>query len=235
MLKRNVQRLLLLLVLMPGAQSQAQAGTAEQDPWEGVNRQVFAFNDFLDRNLLLPVTRGYMRWVPQPIQTGVHNFFGNLDDVVSLFSNILQLKPHNSAQDFSRVVGNTIFGVLGFIDFSTALGIPKQHEEFGQVLGYWGMPSGPYVVLPFLGPSNVRDGLSRVPNSQLAPPYEVDKNRWYWSAQGLSLVDTRAGLTQSEGLISGDRYSFIRDAYMQRRAFLVNDGVQDAGFQDDGF
>lgn len=232
MLKRNLQ-CLLVLVLVFGAQ--AQAGAAEQDPWEGVNRQVFVFNDFLDRNLLLPVTRGYMRWMPQPIQVGVHNFFGNLDDVVSLFSNALQLKPRDTAQDFGRVVGNTLFGVLGLMDVATPLGLPKQDEEFGQVLGYWGVPAGPYVVLPFLGPSNVRDGLSLAPNSQAAPPYAVHKNSWYWGVQGLSLVDTRAGLTQAEGLISGDRYTFIRDAYMQRRAFLVSDGVQADGFQDDGF
>lgn len=233
MFKRNLQRLLLLLLLVPGAVAWAES--AEQDPWEGFNRRVFAFNDFLDRNLLLPVTRSYMRWVPQPVQSGVHNFFGNLEDVVSLFSNALQLKPHNTAQDFSRVVSNTFFGMLGLLDVATPLGIPKQDEEFGQVLGYWGVPAGPYLVVPFLGPSNVRDGLAIVPNWQLAPPYGVEQNRWYWGAHGLSLVDARAGLTRTEGLISGDRYSFIRDAYMQRRAFLVSDGIQAEGFKDDGF
>ncbi len=212
-----------------------QAASSEIDPWEGFNRKVYAFNDFFDRNLLLPVTRGYMAVTPDIVQTGVHNFFGNLDDVVSLAGNLLQLKFHNAAQDFSRVVFNTFFGLGGLIDVATPMGIPKQHEEFGQVLGYWGVPSGPYLVLPFLGPSNVRDGLSVYPNSMLHPTSQADDNRNYWAMFGLRTVDKRADLVEAEGLISGDRYSFIRDAYMQRRAFLVNDGMIIDGFGDDGF
>ncbi len=228
-----MQRWLLLLLVFPGTQCWAEP--AASDPWEGFNRQMYAFNELLDRNLLLPVARGYRAWVPQPLQTGVHNFFGNLEDVVSLFSNVLQLKPHNSAQDVSRVVANTVFGIGGILDVATPLGIAKQQEEFGQVLGYWGVPSGPYLVLPFFGPSNIRDGLAILPNSWLSPLDSVDQDRSYWGAQGLALVDTRAGLIRAEGLISGDRYSFIRDAYLQRRAFLVNDGMLVDGFTDDGF
>ena len=208
---------------------------SEVDPWEGFNRKVFEFNEFFDRNLLLPVTRGYMAVTPGFVQTGVHNFFGNLDDVVSLFSNVLQLKFRNAGQDVGRVVANTFFGIGGLIDVATPMGVPKQHEEFGQVLGYWGVPTGPYLVLPFLGPSNVRDGLSWYPNALMHPTANVEKDRVYWAAFSLWVVDKRARLTKAEGLISGDKYSFIRDAYLQRREFLVNDGMIVDSFDDDAF
>ncbi|MEH6825831.1 MAG: VacJ family lipoprotein [Motiliproteus sp.] len=227
-----LQRLLMFVLLTTC--SSVWAGS-DVDPWEGFNRRVYTFNDFLDRNLLLPVTRIYVAVTPQPIRTGVHNVFGNLEDVVSLVSNVLQLKLHNSAQDFARVVGNTLFGVLGIFDVATPLGLPKQREEFGQVLGYWGVPAGPYLMLPFLGPSSVRDGISVYPNSLLAPTSALEQNGTYWGVRALEVVDTRAGLIQAESLVSGDRYSFIRDAYMQRREFLVNDGVASDGFEDDGF
>tara|TARA_R110002094_G_scaffold75143_5_gene82447 strand:+ start:289 stop:990 length:702 start_codon:yes stop_codon:yes gene_type:complete len=233
MFKPMLQRLLLLALFVPCGP--AWADSSEIDPWEGFNRQIFAFNDFLDRNLLLPVTRGYVAWVPGPVRTGVHNFLGNLDDVVSLFSNALQLKPRNTAQDFGRVVGNTVFGLLGLLDVATPLGIPKQHEDIGQVLGYWGAPSGPYLVLPLIGPSNIRDGLAIIPNGLLSPAVAIEPEYLYWNLQAVSIIDTRAGLIKSEGLLSGDRYGFIRDAYMQRRAFLVNDGMATDSFKDDGF
>ncbi|WP_243633808.1 MlaA family lipoprotein [Motiliproteus coralliicola] len=205
----------------------------EVDPWEGFNRKVFEFNEFFDRNLLLPVTEGYIAVTPEPVQTGVSNFFGNLDDFVSLVSNLLQLKMHNAAQDTSRVVANTFFGLGGLIDVATPMGIAKQDEEFGQVLGYWGVPSGPYLVLPFLGPSNVRDGIAWYPNVMIHPTSQMDQDRYYWGLVALWAVDRRAGLIETEGLISGDRYSFIRDAYLQRREFQVNDGMIDDEFGDE--
>ncbi len=230
---RWLRALVALCLLSPV--SLAQAESSAVDPWEGFNRQVYAFNDFFDRNLLLPVTRGYLAVVPGPVQAGVHNFFGNLDDVVSLASNLLQLKLHNAAQDFSRVIANTFFGIGGLIDVATPLGIPKQNEEFGQVLGYWGVPAGPYLMLPFFGPSNIRDGISLYPNALLNPTSAVDNEEVYLAMFGIETIDKRAAVMGVEGLISGDRYSFIRDAYMQRRAFLVNDGMLMDGFGDDGF
>ncbi|MEH6650720.1 MAG: VacJ family lipoprotein [Motiliproteus sp.] len=241
-MNRSLQALLawLLLSVGSGLAMTAQAASSEVDPWEGFNRKMYSFNDFMDRNLLLPVTRGYVSVMPDLVQSGIHNFFGNLDDVVSLAGNLLQLKMHNSAQDFSRIVANTFFGIGGLIDVATPLGVPKQYEEFGQVLGYWGVPAGPYLVLPFWGPSNVRDGLSVYPNAMLHPTSLADDNRNYWAMFGVWTIDRRAALIDAEGLISGDRYSFIRDAYMQRREFLVNDGMimddfGDDGFGDDGF
>lgn len=238
MFNRSFRMLLALSVLCLVVP--AQAADAELDPWEGFNRKVYSFNDFMDRHLLLPVTRGYVAVAPDMVQTGVHNFFGNLDDVVSLAGNLLQFKFHNSAQDFSRVVANSVFGIGGLIDVATPLGIAKQHEELGQALGYWGVPPGPYLVLPFWGPSNVRDGLSLYPNAMLHPASAADDNSTFWAMFGVWTVDKRARLIDAEGIISGDRYSFIRDAYMQRRAFLVNDGAimddfGDDGFGDDGF
>ena len=233
-LNRNIRALVALVLMMVGGPVLAKQ-SSEVDPWEGFNRQVFEFNEFFDRNLLLPVTRGYMAVTPQPVQTGVSNFFGNLDDYVSLFSNLMQLKLRNAGQDTGRVVANTIFGLGGIFDVATPMGIPKQHEEFGQVLGYWGVPTGPYLVLPFLGPSNVRDGISWYPNALMHPSSQANKDRVYWSLVALWAIDKRASLTQAEGLVSGDKYSFIRDAYLQRREFLVNDGAISDDFGDDGF
>ncbi|MEH6469926.1 MAG: VacJ family lipoprotein [Halopseudomonas sp.] len=233
MLYKSIQALLVVGLL--AISSLVQADNAEVDPWEAFNRKTFVFNEYFDRHLLLPITRGYIAVLPQPVRTGVSNFFGNLDDVVSLSSNLLQLKFHNAAQDGSRIAANTVFGLGGLIDVATPIGVPKQYEEFGQVLGYWGVPSGPYLVLPFLGPSNVRDGLSWYPNAMLHPTSYAEQNRVYWALFSVWMIDKRAGLIQAEGLISGDKYSFIRDAYMQRREFLVNDGMIVDGFGDDAF
>ncbi|WP_210397692.1 MlaA family lipoprotein [Motiliproteus sediminis] len=229
-----IQRVLLWVVVL-GWVNGAAAEEVNPDPWEGFNRKMFAFNEAVDEYLWLPATKGYRYITPEPVQRGVHNFVGNLNDVVSLFSNILQLKFHNSMQDLARVVVNTTFGLGGLFDVATPAGVAKQHEEFGQVLGYWGVPSGPYLVLPFLGPSNIRDGFSWLPNAYLHPVTFYDDESFNWSYTLLYALDLRSELMKSEALISGDRYTFIRDAYMQRREYLVNDGQIDDIYGDDGF
>ena len=205
------------------------------DPWSGFNRTMFSFNEALDENILLPVTKGYRAVVPDPVEKGVHNFFGNLGDVGTLFNSLFQLKFRDAAHNVSRITANTFFGIAGLIDVATPLGIEKKSEDFGQTLGYWGVDTGPYLVLPFFGPSNVRDGLSLLPDSYLDPITYVEGDDARFLLRGLRVVDMRSGLINAERLISGDRYSFMRDAYLQRREFLVTDGEIDETFDDDGF
>ena len=162
-------------------------------------------------------------------------FFGNLGDVGTLFNSLFQLKFHDAAHNISRITANTFFGIAGLIDVATPLGLEKKNEDFGQTLGYWGVDTGPYLVLPFFGPSNVRDGISLLPDSYLDPVTYVEGDDARFWLKGLRVIDMRSQLISTERLISGDRYSFIRDAYLQRRKFLVADGAVEETFDDDGF
>ncbi|MEH6627390.1 MAG: VacJ family lipoprotein [Motiliproteus sp.] len=224
----------LLLLCVSGFAS-ANSGNEAGDPWEGFNRGIFSFNDALDRNILVPVTKGYRFVMPDVAEKGVHNFFENLGDISTFINSLLQGKVDDATQDLARVAFNSTFGLLGVIDVASPMGIDKHDEDFGQTLGYWGVDSGPYLVLPLLGPSNVRDGVSLIPDHYLDPiTYFEDSNDRLW-LQAIRVVDTRAGLMESEKLISGDRYSFIRDAYLQRREFLVTDGEVGESFDQDNF
>lgn len=207
---------------------------ADADPWEGFNRAVFSFNDTLDRYALKPAAKSYKAITPDIIETGVSNFFGNLSDVGSMLNNVLQLKGGAAGQDFGRIMFNSTVGLGGIIDVATPMGLPEHNEDFGQTLGYWGVETGPYLVLPLLGPSNIRDGLGLIPDSMVDPVAEVDPIRTRNQLYGLRIIDTRAGLLAAEELLTGDRYTAMRDAYLQRREFLVNDGKV-ASFDQDQF
>jgi phospholipid-binding lipoprotein MlaA len=194
------------------------------DPWEGFNRGVFNFNESLDRAILKPVAQGYRFIMPDVAEQGVSNFFDNLRDVVTFFNNVLQLKPVEATQDLSRVLINTTIGIGGLFDVASAMNIPKNDEDFGQTLGAWGVESGPYLVLPLFGPSTVRDGVGIIPDMYLDPLNQVESDELRYGLKVLNVVDKRASLLDREGVITGDRYSFIRDAYLQKREFEVNDG-----------
>lgn len=153
------------LSLLP-AMSQA---ASEEDPWESFNRPIFRFNDTVDTYALKPIAQGYRAVTPQFLEDGVHNVFGNIGDVGNLANNLLQGKLHNAGVDTGRLIFNTTFGVLGFFDAAKHMGLQKSNEDFGQTLGVWGLESGPYLVIPFLGPSTVRDAAGRVPDSFLTP------------------------------------------------------------------
>lgn len=221
--------LLAVIAIPASAEEQSEA-----DPWEGFNRAMFSFNDTLDRYALKPVARGYKVIMPNILETGVSNFFGNLSDVGSMLNNLLQLKGNAAGQDLGRVVFNSTIGLGGIIDVATPMGLPEHNEDFGQTLGYWGMETGPYLVLPLLGPSSVRDGIGLIPDSMVDPVGEVDPIRTRNQLYGLRIIDTRAGLLAAEELLTGDRYTAMRDAYLQRREFLVNDGKV-ASFDQDQF
>jgi phospholipid-binding lipoprotein MlaA len=208
------------VLLVPFA---AQAAS-EDDPWESVNRPVYQFNDFVDTYALKPIAQGYDYVTPQFLEDGIHNMFRNVGDVTNLFNNILQAKPHAAGIDTARILFNTTFGLAGFFDVGTKMGLNRSDEDFGQTLGYWGVGSGPYVMLPLLGPSTLRDAPSKLVDSYTGPyPYINDvpvRN----SVFGLNIVDTRASLLSAEKLINGDKYIFIRNAYLQNREFKVKDG-----------
>ena len=196
----------------------------ETDPWEGFNRAMFSFNEGLDRAIVKPVTQGYRFIMPDFAEQGVHNFFENIGDVKTFFNNVLQGKPKEASEDLGRVIVNTTIGIGGLFDVATTFGIPKHDEDFGQTLGTWGVESGPYLVLPLFGPSSVRDGIGRIPDMMVDPVQQVSDDDTRLGLQVLRVIDARSQLLEAEGVISGDRYTFIRDAYLQRREFEINDG-----------
>lgn len=200
------------------------------DPWESFNRKVFVFNDAADRYVLKPVARGY-RWVtPQFLENGIGNVFNNLAELSNVLNNTLQGKFGAGASDAGRFLVNTTVGVVGFFDVARRWGMSPHDEDFGQTLGYWGVGSGPYVVIPLLGPRTVRDGLAGVVDSYSDPVAYVDHVPTRNQLLGTRLIDGRAGLLDAEGMVTGDRYIFLRDAYLDRRDFLVNDGVVEDSF-----
>lgn len=206
------------------------AQAAEDDPWEGVNRAIFRFNDTLDTYTLKPIAQGYQFIAPQFVEDGVHNFFNNIGDVGNLANNVLQLKPADAGVDSARLIFNTTFGLLGFIDVGTRMGLQRNDEDFGQTLGHWGVGSGPYVVLPLFGPSTVRDALARYPDTYTSPYRYIDHVPTRNTALGVNLIDTRASLLSAERMVTGDRYTFIRNAYLQNREFKVKDGQVEDDF-----
>jgi phospholipid-binding lipoprotein MlaA len=206
-----------LLMLLGGC---AGFNTNPRDPLEPLNRKVMQFNEGVDAIVLKPVATVYKRGVPPLVRTGVSNFFGNLGDVWSFVNSALQFKLQNAAENFMRVNVNTFLGLGGILDIASELNIERHTEDFGQTLGHWGVPAGPYLVLPLLGPSTLRDTVALPVDRKADPVRQVhsvgDRNSLYV----LRAVDARANLLRIGGLIEGaslDKYSFTRDAYLQRR------------------
>lgn len=197
------------------------------DPWENWNRKVFAFNEGLDEHVLKPVATVYSNVVPQLVRRGVDNFFGNVADVWSAVNNFLQGKGTAGVYDIMRVGTNTVFGLLGVLDVATEVGLEKTREDFGQTLGRWGFGTGAYVVWPVLGPSSVRDSFG-LPLDLAASPASLYKDgASRYSLTVLQLINTRANLLGASRVLDDialDKYTFIRDAYLQRRRSLVFDG-----------
>lgn len=196
-----------------------------QDPYENWNRKVYRFNDTIDRWALKPVAKTYRTVVPDFADRAITNFFNNLSEIRNFTNSVLQLKGESAVVAFGRFTYNTVFGLGGLFDVATAFDLPERPEDFGQTLGYWGAGSGPYLMLPFLGPSSPRH-LTGLGADGFAFPSawdEVHSPETYY-ARGLQVVDKRADLIPAEGFISGDAYTFVRNAFLQRREFLINDG-----------
>lgn len=191
-----------------------------QDPYESTNRRISEFNEKVDANLVRPVAVVYQKNVPDPVQTGVGNFFGNLKDIWSTVNNAMQARPMDTAETGLRVAVNTVFGVFGLFDVATWAGLQRHSADFGQTLGVWGLPSGPYLVLPLLGPSTARDTVGWTFDNYYNLWNGAEPNGLRNSGTVLRWVDTRAGylgLDTSLNEVALDKYSFVRDAYLQRR------------------
>lgn len=198
-----------------------------KDPWEGYNRSMYEFNDTADRYVLKPIAQGYEKVTPGFVQAGVSNFFDNVQDLSTGLNNLLQGKFSEGASDLGRLVVNSTLGILGLWDVATPMGLEKHNEDFGQTLGWWGVPSGPFFVIPLLGPSTARDAPARYVDPSFAYNRQIGDVAVRNSLYGLDVVRTRAGLLKAEKVLDEaalDKYSFTRDAWLQRRRNMVFDG-----------
>ena len=207
----------------------------EKDPWEGWNRGTQEFNDGLDKAIIKPVAKGYLWITPKFVDDGITNFFSNINDIGVTINDFLQLKMSQGGMDASRFLINTTAGVVGFIDVAKMIDLPKHNEDFGQTLGFWGVPSGNYLVVPFLGASSPREVVGAVGDALMNPLTYTFAfagsgaaiSAVNAGAKAVDVTDTRAGLMPTEKLVdeaSVDRYSFIKNAYQQRREYLLHDG-----------
>ncbi len=195
------------------------------DPLESINRKIFVFNDSVDRMALAPIARGFDKITPDIAQRGIGNVFANLLEVTTILNDLLQLKFGQAASDGGRLVLNTTVGLFGLFDVASAVGLEKHTEDLGQTLGYWGVGSGPYVVVPFFGSYTFRDGLGAygdIYTDYVSDLSHVPTRNQMWAVR---ILHRRASVFAAEGLITGDKYTFIRDAYLQRREYMVKDGL----------
>ena len=194
------------------------------DPLEDINRITFEFNESLDRNFLKPVAETYSK-SPKLIKKGVTNFFNNLEEVETTVNQVLQGKPMLALNDLTRFVINSTIGLGGFIDIATKIGLTRHEEDFDQTLALWGVPSGPYIMLPALGPSSLRDTLSRPFSTFLSVTFHMTESDVNITLKGIDALETRERLLEIESLIYGDRYDFVKDSYIQYLNYEVKDGV----------
>lgn len=230
----RIKRLVLLGVtcLLVGCASiPAGVEPSPRDPWEPFNRSVFEFNEGLDTYLLKPVVAAYRFILPEIVREGIYNFFSNYSDIYTALQNLLQGKPDYAFNDLMRVAVNTLFGFGGLLDVATPGGLEKHKEDWGQTFGVWGVPSGPYVVLPFFGPSTVRDTFGTAADLETDYLFKyVPDVGLRNSITGLRVINARNTFYEAGDLLDGaalDKYSFIRDAYLQRREYQINEGRND--------
>ena len=231
-----MNRLFLTLLLFSTNITFSNSEEVNNDPWENVNRKTHNFNMTLDDYVIRPIAETYDFIIPEFVQTGFSNVFDNLGVPVSAANNLIQFKPVGFITETSRFILNSTFGIFGLFDVASRLGIKERNEDFGQSLGHWGFASGPYLVIPFFGPSSARDGFSLAPDYYLRPDLvRFEDNKSDLALNGLSVVNLRAGLLSISDLSGNDQYSFYRDAYLQRREYEINDGKIDDSLFDDEF
>tara|TARA_R110002110_G_scaffold383245_2_gene594621 strand:+ start:70028 stop:70756 length:729 start_codon:yes stop_codon:yes gene_type:complete len=227
-MQRKIKYSVLSVLLLLGA----CAGTPKNadDPFERVNREIYGFNRTIDRAVFKPTAYLYKNYIPSPVRTGVGNFFSNLEEITTVANDVLQGKLNYAAHDLARFGVNSTIGLLGFFDVAGELGLDRRKEDFGQTLYVWGYEQSAYLILPFLGPSTIRDGIGR--------GVDLGLSIWPWlpsddAALGLlalNLVDKRAAILHKESILTTialDEYTLIRDAFLQRRTFLSTDGTSD--------
>ena len=210
----------VIMTLLLPAQVVA-APVSYDDPLESVNRKIFAFNETLDTYALKPVSKTYQRFTPRLVQTMVDNFLENLGEFRNIASAGLQLHVDDALTSSGRLLINSSFGILGLIDVATPLGLDRRYSDFGLTFAHWGIPSGPYLVLPLMGPATLRSGIGRIPNAYVNPVTYYDDDTTGLVLGGVDVINRRTQLLSAEGLIIGERYTFVRDSYLQRREFLI--------------
>lgn len=231
---RHLIPALLACLVVGGCASLPNGKPDQRDPLESYNRWMFGVNDAIDRGAVKPVAQAYVRTLPQPMRRGISNFFGNLGYPRTIANDFLQAKVGDGAKDTARLIVNSVLG-LGFFDPASNLGLERHNEDFGQTLGRWGVGPGPYLILPLLGPSTVRDTLGRIPDEYSTGRHYIEDSTVKWSLTGLDVIDQRASLLDAERFAKDtfDRYAFIRNAWLQRREYLVHDGnIQDPALEE---
>jgi phospholipid-binding lipoprotein MlaA len=225
----SLRCLLLAVVVSLGSGCATAPGrTVNDDRWEGFNRGVYKFNDTIDRAALKPLAKGYKKITPHWFRIGVGNFFSNLAYPVTIVNQLLQGKAKTGLQDTGRFLINSTLGVAGLVDVATPMGLQANDEDFGQTLAVWGVGSGPYLTLPFFGPSTLRDAPSRAIDYWFGPLTYIQVSPWEaeWAASGLDLVHSRSELLTLDPTLQRtfDPYAFMRDAWLQQREFNIFDG-----------
>tara|TARA_B100000902_G_scaffold215021_1_gene204477 strand:+ start:155 stop:895 length:741 start_codon:yes stop_codon:yes gene_type:complete len=232
----NAKSILLILLLVTtgcATTSKLSGDFNPDDPYEKSNRKVFEFNNKIDKLFLRPVTDFYDKATPEFAQTSITNFFANLDDIRISINNLLQGNVVESMSDITRFFINSIFGLGGFFDVASEMGLEKHSEDFGQTLGKWGAKPGPYLMLPFLGPSTTRDAFTFVGDTALAPALSLDDNAARVGLISLDLINTYSAFTGIADIESKDQYAFLRDAYLERRKYEINDGLSEEDLSND--
>ena len=199
------------------------------DPFENINRKTFEFNENLDEKILKPTAKFYSKFPPR-IKNGITNFFNNLEEVDTCVNQLLQGKPKKSANDLTRFLINSTVGLGGFIDVASTMGLERHEEDFGQTLAVWGVGEGPYIMLPGLGPSTLRDTFSKPVSSFLSVTFHMTETDVNIALKSIDAIETRERLLDVESLLSGDKYAFVKDAYIQSIKYEVKDGIN---VQDD--
>ncbi len=224
-----------MMVLVFLLSSCSTTGSSKNDPLEPMNRAIFQFNEVVDDNIFEPVAKTYKYITPDPVETGVSNFFSNIGEVSTIANDVFQFKFKQAGYDFLRFSINTTIGVLGIFDVATSVGLKKNNEDFGQTLGYWGIPQGPYLVLPFFGASTFRDAPGLYADMQISPIHQLD-NEEELTLNALNAISTRARLLRATKILdtaAKDKYIFIRESYLQKRESMVNDGDSEEDFEID--
>jgi phospholipid-binding lipoprotein MlaA len=230
---RQIFCTLLISNMLYGCSTTPSTHADHKDPWESWNRDVHSFNTDVDEAILKPVAKGYKEAVPNPVDESITNVFSNINDIGVFINDFLQLKFVQGGMDVSRFLVNTTAGVAGIFDVAKMIDLPKHDEDFGQTLGFWGVPSGSYTVLPFLGSSTPRDAVGLLGDALLNPLTYVSffggfaANASTAAATAVDVTDTRSDLMSSEKIVneaSVDRYDFVKNAYLQRREYLIHDG-----------
>ena len=214
-------RATLIALALCATMAQAQP---EADPWEGYNRWMFEFNDDADRLIIRPVARGYDMIMPEFGRVGVNNFFSNFYDFNGALNALLQGRIEQAVNNTFRVVANSTIGVFGLFDVASMAGIPRYETDFGHTLSIWGVPRGNFVMLPILGPSTVRAAFGASVDAYMSPTGQMMNDEAYWGLRVFNVLDIRAGLLDAEEIMTGDRYVFFRDVYLQSRAVLEAGG-----------